>query len=302
MPAPRLPAALLARTGAQGALLLLALWTDAPRVRAAALGGVAALALLAWLGAIRRRRAILDTPTARVASAPQGYVELTGRCVLPSGFPPLGLRAQELVLGVGHAWFRYRIEERDAQGKWRLVSEGRSDQSFILQDDSGQCLVDPSGAEVVTRHQRTWYEDGRRCTEWYLAPLDPLYAIGHFTSISGSTAALDSELDLRLLLEDWKRDQPRLLQRFDADGSGHIDQDEWEAARAAARTEVERQHAQFRRQDGIHTLRAPTDGRPYLIANLPPRQLAGRYTRWAWVHLLVFLAAGTGALMWLAAA
>ena len=47
------------------------------------LTGIAVLclgALVAWLGALKRYRAIADTPTAVLRSAPQGYVELTGKC------------------------------------------------------------------------------------------------------------------------------------------------------------------------------------------------------------------------------
>lgn len=40
---------------------------------------LAVIGLIAWTSTFRRRRAITDTPTSRIASAAQGYVELSGQ-------------------------------------------------------------------------------------------------------------------------------------------------------------------------------------------------------------------------------
>ncbi len=41
---------------------------------------IAAISLAAWIGVYRRLRVVDDTPTSNIATAAQGYVELSGRC------------------------------------------------------------------------------------------------------------------------------------------------------------------------------------------------------------------------------
>ncbi|HWS12694.1 MAG TPA: hypothetical protein VN279_07855, partial [Rhodocyclaceae bacterium] len=50
---------------------------------------IALLSFFVWLSAVRRARAIGDTPTARVASCAQGYAELRGRGKALGGLPLL---------------------------------------------------------------------------------------------------------------------------------------------------------------------------------------------------------------------
>ena len=54
---------------------------------AVAAGAAALLALFRFLVRVRRDRLVADTPTARIRSAAQGYVKLTGRA-LPAGAAP----------------------------------------------------------------------------------------------------------------------------------------------------------------------------------------------------------------------
>src|SRR3972149_8284796 len=93
-------------------LLLFAAQTNSRYAWVGILSVVSAISFFAWLSAYRRCITIDDHPTARVASAPQGYVELTGICRIPPGNSPVSLKVEELALGVGHAWFRYRVDER----------------------------------------------------------------------------------------------------------------------------------------------------------------------------------------------
>ena len=127
------------------ALLLLAL--------AVVAGGAAALR---W---IRKARLIEDMPTSRIRSAAQGYVELAGR-VLPladnRNLAPLTQRPC--------VWWRYRISKRVESGsgkhrrqRWQTVASGRSSLPFLLDDETGQCIVKPDGAEIVTTETTTWY-------------------------------------------------------------------------------------------------------------------------------------------------
>src|SRR5690606_16652826 len=106
----------------------------------AAAGGLALMARQ-----LRRARLIEDTPTSRIRSAPQGYVELTGfaREVAAADTPLRGP-----LTGKPCVWFRYRIEryQRGKRSGWHPVESGASAQWFELDDGSGRCWIDPAGA------------------------------------------------------------------------------------------------------------------------------------------------------------
>ena len=254
---------------------------------------MAAVSLIAWRSTLRRRRAIADTPTSRIASAAQGYVELrgTGR---PLDDPPLLSHLTSLPC----LWYRYRVEEKKSGEKWHTVSSGESDVALILEDGSGRCLIDVDRAEILTRHKESWVKDDYRYTEWKLLINDPIYALGDFRSIGGATLELDAASDIKALLADWKNDSSTLLRRFDLNADGAIDVREWSLARQAARREVDKLHRAARQEPDLHTLRCPDNGQLYLISNLDPDRIARRYLWWSIFHLAVFFAA-LGALPWL---
>lgn len=270
-------------SGAQLALLVFVLQVEVASARITLLGLMASFSLLAWLAALRRRRAILDTPTARIASAAQGQVELLGR-----GLPLDGIPVCSPLTGLTCLWFRYTLEEADSEGHWRIIDQGESDASFLLDDGSGRCLVDPEGGEILTRHKEVQRNGKRRHTEWRLLPGDTLYVNGAFKTLNGSATRADADATLKALLAEWKADRAELLRRFDMDGNGEIDQEEWQLARAAARREAARQLAENDSPGELHILRRPENGAPLLISNLPPERLARRYGLWALFHLLVF--------------
>jgi hypothetical protein len=251
---------------------------------------VAATSLIAWMGNLRRHRMISDTPSSRVTSAPQGYVEFEGNAVQYQGE-----QLTSRINGIPCVWLRYHVEQRTNDNQWESVERGVSDATFLLDDGSGQCVIDPEHAEVVTSHKQVKDHDGYRTTEYLLLPHDPLYAIGEHTTLGGANTDLNLKQDINDLLAEWKRDKPTLLKRFDLNGNGHIDMREWELARHQAQREVEQQHRETRLRDGVHILRQPQDGRLYLISNLSPQQLARKYLIWAWVHLALVFAAGAGA-------
>jgi hypothetical protein len=82
-----------------------------------------------------------------------------------------------------------------------------------------------------------------------------------------------------------------LLARFDRNHDGTIDLDEWEQARSAARAEVEMNYREMQAAPELSGVRAPGDGRPYLISDMSQRELARRYQLWILVHLAIFIAA-----------
>jgi len=249
---------------------------------------IALLSFFVWLSAVRRARAIGDTPTARVASCAQGYAELRGR-----GKPLGGLPLLSPLTGLPCLWYRYRVERRE-NDKWVYDSSGESDSSFILDDGTAECLVDPEGAEMLVDRHDTWRQGDRRYNQWLLIANDPLYALGEF--VTRGTVELDQRHgeDIKALLAEWKQDRKQLLARFDRNGDGEIDLHEWELARAEAKRHVTKEHREARAHAELHLMRAPADGRLYLISSLDPDRLARRFRGWSVFHLVVFLAGVTG--------
>jgi hypothetical protein len=251
---------------------------------------IAAVAFLAWMLSLRRLLAMSGTPTSRIASAAQGYVELVGRGRNHADFQVLSRLTSLPCL-----WYRFVVEQRDGNNKWRRVSSGRSEESFILDDGSGLCVVDPEHAEVIPRKKEVWTRGDYRYTEWLILPQDAVYVLGEFSTLSGETLDLDLNRDVGELLAEWKRNQPQLLERFDLDKDGSISGKEWALARSQARREVRKTHNELRTRPGTHVVGKPRDGRLFLISNVNPDKLARRYRLWAWVHLAAFVAAVGGA-------
>lgn len=242
----------------------------------------------AWYANLKRYRTVADTPTSRIASAPQGYVEIVGR-----GQQPPGACLVSPISGLPCLWYRYRIE-RVERNKWEHVESGVSHDTFGVSDGSGQLLVDPEGAEIMTSRKQVSGAAGYRKTEWTLIEGETIYVIGEHLTLGGPSAVLDKKADLAALLAEWKRDKSALLARFDANCDGEISLDEWERARQAASEEIDRAHLDLRLEDGIHLMRKPAHGRPFLIANREVTALVRHYRLWSWLHLSLVLSALLG--------
>ena len=244
--------------------------------------------LLGWVRAIRHARLIADTPTARIASAAQGYTELQGR-----GQPLDGTPLLSPVNALPVLWYRLVTERRQSDGKWKVVSTDTSDASFLLDDGSGQCVIDPDGAEMLVRRCDEFRCDDLRYRQRALIRNDRLYVLGDFATLGSVDADFDVAAQVRDLLAQWKANHPELLARFDLDGDGQIDQREWELARAQAKREVRRLQAEVLAAPELHVVRRPANGRLFLISDRDPEQI-GRNYRWlAAFHACVFL--GTAA-------
>lgn len=279
-------------SGAQLVLLFIGLKTESPAGWVVSLSLIALISLPAWASTLKRRRAITDTPTSRIASAAQGYVELLGGGK-PLDHPPLLSHLTALPC----LWYRYEVQERKDNDKWETIDRGESDVPFIIDDGSGRCVVDVEGAEIITRHKETWTAGRYRNTEWKLLIGDSIYALGEFRTLGGGSVELDASQDMNALLAEWKKDKAGLLKRFDLDGDGEIDVREWGLARQAARREVAKMHKEARNDPDVHTLACPRNGRHYLLSNIDPNKLARRYLLWSGFHVTVFLAA-LGAIPW----
>ncbi|WIM05997.1 MAG: hypothetical protein OHM77_01515 [Candidatus Nitricoxidivorans perseverans] len=278
----------LITSGGQLVLLALGAQIDTPAGWAATALLIALVSLFAWISAMRRARAISDMPTSRVASAAQGYVELLGKGLPLAGTPVVSPLTSRPCL-----WYRFRIERRE-NDKWVHDDSGESDASFILDDGSGQCLVDPEGAEILPPRHERWTANDRRYNEWLMLERDSVYVLGYFVTKGSADLRLDLAEDVRALLAEWKTDERQLLSRFDLDGNSELDMREWELARRQARREVAASHRIIRAQAELHVMRRPDDGRLYLISGQPPERLARRYRWWSFAHLAMFFSALAG--------
>jgi E3 Ubiquitin ligase len=267
-----------------------------------------------------KNRVIEDTPTSRVRSAAQGYVELSGR-----GLPPPNSTNKAPLTGMPCTWWRYKIEERRYSGRsrsWSTIQSDTSAEPFLLDDGTGQCLVDPRGAEVFPGASDVWYgpsewpemhipngtgifawlidtfvTDKYRYTEHRLQPHEQVYAIGAFRSLGGASVE-DPAAAVANLLHEWKQDQAKLLARFDSNHDGTLSGAEWEKARAAARRQVQDARAAEVQPPSLNVLADPMDGRSYLLAASDGESLARRFRRRALAGIGGFVGS-SAALTWM---
>jgi hypothetical protein len=270
----------------------------------------------------RRARIIADTPTARIRSAPQGYVELTG-----TGKPYDGGPTVSPLSGRECLWFRYRIERKESQGigknrrsYWRTLQSGESDDPFLLEDGTDWCEVHPEGAEVTARHRQVWCTTGSspnslrtsmqvgrltlnfggryRHTEELLLP-GPVYALGWFRTLSDSPPPLAGAIRERL--ERWQSAPEVFMAQFDANDDGRLDAEERQQARALARSRVMAERAADGPGVSFHVLERPAErNRPFLLGGQTPEGLERHYRRLAGWSLAAFVAGTAAALTLLA--
>ncbi len=269
-------------------------------------------------------RLIEDTPTCKIRSAPQGYVELEGLGKLMDG-PPIIAKLS----GLPCVWYRYKIEEYVATDKgnehrWQTIDKGESTEVFWLEDNTGHVAIDPEGADITPRHKDSWRSDSSlsgiahpvfvrsfvvsrsvggnyRFTEERINSGERLYALGFLKNVGSYTSAPTVDEEVRQVLNEWKKNQPQLLQRFDLDKDGKIDEKEWMLARAQARREImqNRQEQIHNFAEGINVLgRSQDRHRPYILSTFTQKELATRYRLWALLHGVGFFVFGAIAL-WL---
>jgi hypothetical protein len=226
----------------------------------------------------QEQRLIEDTPRARVRSAPQGYVKLSGHARTANGKPMLAPLSRRSCV-----WWTYKIEVRKGfdlfASSWDCTDSGTSDTPFLLADEDHQCLVDPDGAEVEPSERRRWrgtpykLDQNFRYTEAILAEDTALTILGELRADNGSiTNTIEDEA--AALLNQWKQDQRALLARFDANHDGQIDAAEWDNARAAALAQAQQNKVHEPMGVRVNVLAKPGSGRPFVIAEYSVGQLA----------------------------
>lgn len=274
-------------------LLLFALRAGEKSVWLLCLVLIVIISFFAWASGYKRVRAISDFPTSRIASAAQGYVELFGRASISGDnliVSPLS--------GTSCVWFRYWVYTKDNERSWRETSSGVSTTTFEINDGTGKCQIDPDNAEVIAPDRRVSYQGSYKNVEELLYGGSSVYALGELTTVGGANSSLSLKEDVNELLAEWKKNPVVLHERFDADKNGEINLREWELARRAAVREVQQQHREIRSESSVNVMRAPRDGRLFLLSSLSPQQLKNKYLLWSAFHLATLIAAASAAL-WL---
>lgn len=266
------------------------------------------LLLFMWYTALKQARQIEDIPTSKIPSAAQGYVELIGR-----QFAPPGHTVKAPLTGTPCTWWRYRVQQRklslSGQVHWETLEKVTSTNPILLKNRGGQLLVDPEGADVTPSVTQSWHGDlaspprpmdvrdvrgGRFLyTEERMHEGGLLYVAGELHTFSGGSKGPEFESAATELLAVWKRDQATLVKRFDTNDDGHIDSEEWDAARDAAKAEVAPQTQRSDMEPDVDVVRRPANGQPFMLSGKSQIDQARIYRSRAADCLLSFFLLGT---------
>jgi hypothetical protein len=230
---------------------------------------------LLWRRNMRAVNLMDGTATSRVATAAKGYVELVGTARAAGGQP-----VRDPVQFQTCLWYKLVTEKRSLLSRnrqWEVERRESSSEPLALVDDSGSCMIVPGEAkideeqdpDVIVSESST-----RRHKLWRIHDGDPLYALGFLERRSAMPAGAETGL-----LRVWKRDQARLLERFDDNRDGRIDAAEWERARHAALAHAAADAAAAPDAHIGYRLRRPDDDRPLLVSSRSEAEVARR-VRW----------------------
>jgi hypothetical protein len=141
---------------------------------------------------IKIKRMIENIPTTASIGVSVGLAEVKGKVRLMQENALNGP-----VSGQACVWYRYLVEERRGSGKnarWVKISDNTFFQRFYCEDKDGRLVIDPKGANLITRHKKIKREGSMRYSEWLLKPGDKLYALGSIN--------VDPQIQDRLVLGD----------------------------------------------------------------------------------------------------
>lgn len=237
---------------------------------------------------------IANTPTAKTRSAVQGYIELNGQARLMDGpviVSPLSKKAC--------VWYRYKIEEKSeeqhgntrATSYWRVIKQETSGELFLLEDDTGRCVIDPDDADVIVTNKRSWHDktrDGlpRRYTEELITENEPLYAIGLFKTI-GNIEQQKLKEQVSHLLGYWKRDPKKLLAEYDLNRDGELSLDEWSRVQLAAEQHVKREQGEREKQEQLNVLKQSDHADQVFILSTVSEQKLITHYKWRTTRYLI---------------
>lgn len=251
---------------------------------------------------IKKARFIEDTPTSKIRSAPQGYIELEG-----TAEPIPALQQQSPLTKRWCCWYSYQVEEYVTrrvgdrkEASWVTLVSGSSPHLFLLKDGTGECVISPLGAEILTSHNDSWTgnrlpehlqignSSGKhqyRFTESRLEVEDELYALGHFETIRNMDALHHPE--------DFTPLDSTAADRKKNKGFRFIFLPQNQEIDAANKEWQEYQHQQSQAAqvpDHINVMRRnPATRQPYLLSNMSQKALARKYRFAAFGYSVFFL-------------
>lgn len=282
--------------------------------------GLLVISLLGFYFAFKNmhnKRIIEDTPTSKIRSAAQGYLELIGHGYLMEGQPIISP-----LTGTTCTWYDFKVEERRQSGKnneWVTIRKDTSDELFLIKDETGQCIIDPEGAHVTVANKSVWYggtsnpmtgslnsrkkkgffsgltiSNKYRYTEKLLHSGESLYAIGFYKTVGGAGANFDVNEDVRELIRDWKTDSEALMKRFDTNGDGEIDLNEWQRVRDEAYKHIMQKHSEQKTMPPVHLMSKTNDKRrPYILSAVAEDDLVRKLHIYSVVSIAAFIICGS---------
>ena len=264
-------------------LLLLFEW-HAPRwLLLAPVAGFLGANFWGWTASFRHLRALEDLPLSRIASCAQGYARLEGKAGVFPGKPG----EAPLISPVTRqpcAWYHYTVVTFDMNGEQKDRTVDESIWSFSMRDTSGECIVDPAGAEIIPVRVTQYRDKAQHWVERSILAGDSLSVIGQFTTASPDVSEEEIKFRVGELLSEWKRERS-------------YTEAEWDGVRAEARARVMAQIAQ-EPPLAQNRIEKPADDRPFVISGEPTDQLERDLTIWAAIHAFLFVA-GVATLAWL---
>ena len=253
---------------------------------------VAAISLFLTFRYFNLARHLQNIPRSKIRSAPQGYIEIIGKARLAV---PIPFYVPELK----HPCVWFECSYRQGHDDSSTVVFKRSASSFLVDDGTGVCRIDPHDMRIETRSEKTHQfnkigldaREGLISTRW-IGVGDVVQAYGKFNTLSADWRQQKKDM-IKQRLSALKKDAA-LMHRFDTDADGDVDLAEWERAREAVINDVEAHFSEKQKElagkDAIHVLRPPDDARmPYLVSNRDEIQIMGRYRLYALGWLILFL-------------
>jgi hypothetical protein len=262
-------------------------------------------ALLMLWGAfyfLRLKRKIENTPTSRVRSVAMGMVEVKGKAI----------RRYALVSPMSHipcVYYRLTRYKRDKNNQWKKVGVTKSSRaSFLLEDETGRVEIDPARCRIAAGTKQEGHEGEtgfilsnsaeEKWIENIIVEGALIYVLG-FAASKRKTGPSRHDRKIEAL-RDLKND-PQLLKRYDIDGDGKIDEDEWEAARQDVDerlTHETLQQRQKRRKQEEQIVIGFRQGYPLIINESHSEgQLTQRYFWYSLPLLILGCAATIGAMI-----
>ena len=207
-------------------------------------------------------RIIEDTPTSKIRSAAQGYVKLCGEQKYFIGKPLISPFTQKSC-----TWYKYEIGQY-RRGNWIQIECQCSDNLIEMYDETDVCLIDTKGAEIIVPIDAIHYWEGIGKSrtlaniptsstkvsympdpyiykEYVMNDDELLYVMGHFETVSTKINPLYltfyKEVQIKKLLDRWKKNKGKLLSYFKKDEKDNLTEEEWQVVSQIANKRVNKQ-------------------------------------------------------------